>query len=348
MADMELFKAKISDIKPYPNNPRLNDEAVEAVAESIKQCGYVAPIIVDEDMVVLAGHTRLKALKKLRRKECEIIVRTGLTDEQKAKYRILDNKTSEFADWDMEMLELELTGLDFDGFDFGFPEFEEADEEPDGYYGDERERTYNSMNLHDVDLERTAGRWQMPIIKATQHIPKDLISFNYMLNKDAFDKGIHFYIDDYQFERIWNQPYQYMDRLRQFDCALTPDFSMYLEMPLAMQLWNVYRSRMVGQLMQDFGVTVIPTLMWSTEDSFDFCFDGIEPGGVVSVSTIGVKKDKESRKYFDMGMDEAIRRLRPSHIVVYGGDIGYKFDCPVTYIKNHNSEEFANRQGDDV
>ena len=83
--------AKISDIKPYPNNPRLNDEAVEAVAESIKQCGYVAPIIVDEEMVVLAGHTRLKALKKLRRKECEIIVRTGLTDEQKAKYRILDS-----------------------------------------------------------------------------------------------------------------------------------------------------------------------------------------------------------------------------------------------------------------
>ena len=100
--------------------------------------------------------------------------------------------------------------------------------------------------------------------------------------------------------------------------------------------------------MQDAGLTVIPTLMWSTESSFDFCFDGIEPGGTVSVSTIGVKQDKESRKYFDLGMDEAIKRLHPSHIVVYGGDIGYEFDCPVTYIRNHNSEQFANRQGDDV
>ena len=343
----ELRKVKIDEIIPYPNNPRINDDAVEAVAESIKQCSYIAPIIVDEDMVILAGHTRYKALKKLRRKECEILVQSGLTEEQKKKYRLLDNKTNEFALWDDELLSEELDGLDFGDFDFGFPEFEEY-KEAEGYYGDERERTYNSMNLHDVDLKRTTGRWQIPIIKASQHIPTDLISFNYMLSKDAFDKGIHFYIDDYQFERIWNQPHQYIDRLRCFDCVLTPDFSMYLEMPMAMQLWNVYRSRAIGQIMQDYGIEVIPTLMWSTPESFDFCFDGIEPGGVVSVSTIGIRGDKESRKCFDAGMDEAIRRLRPSHIVVYGGDIGYKFDCPVTYIENHNSKEFANHKGGGV
>lgn len=342
----ELRTVHIDEIIPYPNNPRLNDDAVEAVAESIKQCSYIAPIIVDEDMVILAGHTRYKALKKLRRKECEILVQSGLTEEQKRKYRILDNKTAEYADWDFELLEAELDGLDFEDFDFGFPDFDEYEDE--GYYGDERERTYKSMNLHDVDLERTAGRWQIPTIKATQHIPKDLISFNYMLNKDAFGMGIHFYIDDYQFERLWNQPYQYMERLRRFDCALTPDFSMYLEMPMAMQLWNVYRSRLIGQMMQDYGVRVIPTLMWSTKESFDFCFDGIEPGGVVSVSTIGIKKDKESRKCFEQGMDEAIRRLMPSHVVVYGTDIGYDFDCPVSFIRNHNSEEFANHKDGDV
>lgn len=343
---MEIKTAAIGSIKPYPNNPRINNDAVEAVAESIRQCGYVSPIIVDENMVILAGHTRLKALKRLGQKECEIIIRDGLTEEQKRKYRILDNKTAEYADWDFELLEAELDGLDFEDFDFGFPDFDEYEDE--GYYGDERERTYKSMNLHDVDLERTAGRWQIPTIKATQHIPKDLISFNYMLNKDAFGMGIHFYIDDYQFERLWNQPYQYMERLRRFDCALTPDFSMYLEMPMAMQLWNVYRSRLIGQMMQDYGVRVIPTLMWSTKESFDFCFDGIEPGGVVSVSTIGIKKDKESRKCFEQGMDEAIRRLMPSHVVVYGTDIGYDFDCPVSFIRNHNSEEFANHKDGDV
>lgn len=117
---------KLSDIKPYPNNPRDNDDAVAVVAESIKQCGYIAPIIVDEDMVVLAGHTRLRALKKLGYKEVEIKVVDGLTDEQKKKYRLLDNKTNEFAEWDIDKLTEELEGLDFEGFDFGF-DIEEDD-----------------------------------------------------------------------------------------------------------------------------------------------------------------------------------------------------------------------------
>ena len=117
---MELIKVSLKDIHPYENNPRQNDGAVEAVMESIKQCSYVSPIVVDENMVILAGHTRYKALKKLRRQQCEVIVKEGLTEEQKRKYRILDNKTNEFALWDEELLADELLGLDFDGFDFGF------------------------------------------------------------------------------------------------------------------------------------------------------------------------------------------------------------------------------------
>jgi len=124
---MELVKVNIEELIPYENNPRINDGAVEAVAESIKQCEYVTPIIVDEEMVILAGHTRLKALKKLGYTECEIIVKAGLTEDQKKKYRILDNKTSEFAKWDNELLEQELEDIDFEGFDFGFIKVEDID-----------------------------------------------------------------------------------------------------------------------------------------------------------------------------------------------------------------------------
>lgn len=128
---MELVKLKLSEIKPYENNPRKNDDAVEAVVESIKQCGYVAPIVVDENMVILAGHTRYKALKKLKKKEAQVVIKEGLSEEQKKKYRILDNKTAEIAEWDLELLEIELADLDFDGFDFGFElsGFESDDEE---------------------------------------------------------------------------------------------------------------------------------------------------------------------------------------------------------------------------
>jgi DNA modification methylase len=117
---MKIETWALSKIKPYKNNPRKNDGAVPAVAESIKQCGYCAPIIVDEDGVILAGHTRLKALKKLGWKEAEVVVRDGLTEEQKKKYRLLDNKTGEAAEWDFDILNTELEGMDFEGFDFGF------------------------------------------------------------------------------------------------------------------------------------------------------------------------------------------------------------------------------------
>ncbi len=115
---MKLETLKLKDIIPYGNNPRKNDGAVNAVAESIRQCSYVAPIVVDEGHVILAGHTRYKALAALGAAEVECLVCDGLTEEQKKKYRFLDNKTGEKAAWDLLKLEAELEGLDLEGFDF--------------------------------------------------------------------------------------------------------------------------------------------------------------------------------------------------------------------------------------
>ena len=131
----QLKTVKLKDIVPYENNPRHNDQAVDAVKESIRQCEYIAPIIVDEDMVILAGHTRHKALKSLGKKEAEVMIVTGLTDEQKRKYRLLDNKTNELAEWDTDLLEVELEDLDFEGYDFGFDieQIEEPQAEEDDY-----------------------------------------------------------------------------------------------------------------------------------------------------------------------------------------------------------------------
>ena len=118
----ELKSIKLNKLKEYENNPRLNDVAVEYVSESIKQVGYISPIIVDERNEILAGHTRVKALLANGVDEAEVIVVTGLSEEQKKKFRILDNKINEFAGWDFEKLEEELEELDFEGFDFGFEE----------------------------------------------------------------------------------------------------------------------------------------------------------------------------------------------------------------------------------
>lgn len=124
---MEYIKKRLDEIHPYENNPRNNQAAVDDVMESIRQCGYIAPIIVDEAGVILAGHTRYEAMRKLGVEECDVVIAAGLTEEQKKKYRLYDNKTSEMSTWDQKKLSQELCDVDFNGFDFGQPkEKEEA------------------------------------------------------------------------------------------------------------------------------------------------------------------------------------------------------------------------------
>lgn len=137
---MKLQKLKLADIEPYKNNPRKNDAAVNAVAESIRQCGYIAPIIVDEEHVIIAGHTRYKALVALGMDDAECLICSGLTEEQKKKYRFLDNKTGEKAAWDLMKLEVELEGLDLEGFDF-FGMAADLPVDSDGSGGSEKKLT---------------------------------------------------------------------------------------------------------------------------------------------------------------------------------------------------------------
>ena len=126
--DLREFSVELrplGDVRPYENTPRINDGAVEAVAESIRRFGFRSPLVVDEDGVILAGHTRLKAAAKLGLERVPVVVATGLSPEAAREYRLADNKTAELADWDLPRLTLELDALrsadaDFDPTAFGF------------------------------------------------------------------------------------------------------------------------------------------------------------------------------------------------------------------------------------
>ena len=120
---MEVIEMPISELKMYENNPRKNSEAVQYVANSIKEFGFKNPIIIDKDNVIVCGHTRFKAAMKLKMKTVPCIKADDLTDEQIQAFRLADNKTAEVAGWDMDKLEFELNDLDpalFDLADFGF------------------------------------------------------------------------------------------------------------------------------------------------------------------------------------------------------------------------------------
>ena len=158
---------KLDKLTPYANNPRNNDSAVPAVKASIEQVGYITPIVVDENYEILAGHTRAKALQALGTKEVEVLRIGGVTEEQKKKYRLLDNKTGEAAMWDFNMLAVELADLDFDGFDFGFDELLDDEgygtdfELPDG---DKADMCQITFYLHEEQAELI--RYAMSIVES--------------------------------------------------------------------------------------------------------------------------------------------------------------------------------------
>lgn len=133
------------------------------------------------------------------------------------------------------------------------------------------------------------------------------------------DGAVHFFLDDYRFETVWARPYKAMEALRPYSTALTPDFSLYADYPRTVQMWNTYRSRWCGAFWQEQGLTVIPTVSWSTPESYDFCFLGIEPRSLVALSPLGVDlRQPLQRTRFIEGFREMVERLSPSAVLVYG------------------------------
>ena len=318
----------ICKIIPYERNARKNEKAIPAVAASMREFGLRGQIVLQsrDNPVIVTGHTRVAACKLLGWTEIpdeNIAYCDGLTEEQIKAYRLADNRTGEIATWNKALLKSEIKSLEKSGLDMSRFKFEFKSKMLP--YGAERLKTDDAYNLRLVNASYCAGHYGMPVLVGIDHVPQELLGFNYAKTTDKFNACIHFFIDDYQFERLWNSPEQYLELLQQFDSVLTPDFSCYMDMPLPMQQWNEYRRRALGNWWQRNGIRVIPTLSWSDKRSYGFAFNGLPKHSTVAVSTVGVKKDVDAIQIWNEGMKAAIQRLRPSCILLYGGNIGFDF-----------------------
>ena len=327
----------ISDIIPYERNARHNEKAIPVVAESIKEFGLRGTIGLEspENPVIVFGHTRVAACSSLGWTEIpdsKIEFCDDLTEDQIKAFRIADNKTGDIATYNKSMLREEVRSLkDFDMTRFGL-DFKSKKLE----YGAERLKTDRAYNL-DIVSCADCGRDGFPKLPKTDAKPVELQGFNYAKstpNEQKRGKGCHFFIDDYQFERLWSQPSAYLEALRGYDCVLTPDFSLYMDMPDAMQQWNRYRSAALGRYWAENGLTVVPTLSWAQRSSYRFCFKGIPKHSTVATSTVGVARDRDAQKVWHDGMREAMRRLEPSRVLLYGKNMGFDFGgCEVVEYK---------------
>jgi len=283
----------IGDIKPYKNNPRKNEAAVDYVAASIEKFGFRVPVVIDKRNVIVAGDTRYKAALKIGMTEVPCVDTEGLTAEQIRAYRIADNSVAEVAQWDKKLLGLELSDLDFDmgGLNIDFGDlFEEKP--PAGY-----KQTTRMDNFFRTDFERGANEWGIP---ETEPFTGDMTGVEWMAFGEkakignAANTAIHFYIDDYKFESVWSTPDKWIDLFRQCRAVVSPDWSCYTDMPKAQQLWNHYRRQWCARYWQERGVNVISSLSWANGQVHDWNFAGIPHGTTVATSFVGDNIDKQA------------------------------------------------------
>ncbi|MBR6126649.1 DUF4417 domain-containing protein [bacterium] len=185
----------------------------------------------------------------------------------------------------------------------------------------------NILNVQNVEkgFFPSSNEYGIPDIKADKFEVKNLIPYRVDKNRNG---TAHFFLDDYRFERCWKNADSQIEELKKYDGALSPDFSMYTNYPQAFQIWQVYRNRWCAAYWQLHGIKVIPTVSWSTEESFKYCFLGIPKHSTVAVGTVGVLNHKESQILFMRGFEEMLQQLEPSEILIYGNKLadlnGYK------------------------
>ena len=322
---MQIEIVKLADIREYGMNAKLHPQSqIEQIKQSISDFGFNDPIAIDENNVIIEGHGRFKAIQQLGRTEVECIRLPHMTEQQKKAYILAHNKLTMNTDFDQDMLAMEIESiLDFDMEDYGFdiPELDELEKEPN-YKEQTQEMKENILNLGSAQFPGV-GAYDIPEIEPVYQIPKvsEWIGFNYVMSdKKPEGKGVHFFVDDYQFERVWNNPDAYIDKLKQYACVLAPDFSPYGDMPLATQIFNHYRKHWVAAYWQMRGITVIPTIRCSTDDrSLEWYLDGEPKHSIVAYSSMWIRKDKtgvwdSAEKEFKTMME----KLKPSKVLVYG------------------------------
>ena len=318
----------VDKLKPYGKNARVHDEEdIEALAESIEDFDFSDPIGVwGPDNLIVEGHGRLMAAKKMGLKEVPVIRLDHLNEEQQRAYRLAHNKTAELSFWDNKLVKEELKSIkaiNMGAFKFELPEIlttEKEKERHEEFAETTEERAKNICNLGIAQYPGD-GYYDIPMLKPVTDLPeiRQWIGFNYVLSDpDPEGKAVHFFINDYQFERVWNEPEKYIEALSRYVCVATPDFSPYGDMPLALQLYNHYRKHWIGAFWQAHGLTVVPTIRASTDPrSFDWYLDGEPKGGAVVISSMWTS-DEKIRDVFQWEYSTMLETLQPNKVFLYG------------------------------
>lgn len=163
------------------------------------------------------------------------------------------------------------------------------------------------------------GKYQFPKLRSTHEMPEELLPFNHAKTaRRRRGRWLHFFVDDYQFERIWTKGNRYLELMKQFDGVISPDFSLLETASLSEQIYNCYRNRVTAKWLQENGIPMIPCVEWSDKASLEWCLDGLPKQSTLAVQTNGCFKNSRATMQFIKGMEHIVNELEPTGLVFYG------------------------------
>ena len=316
----------LESIKPYKRNAKKHPpEQIEQIKKSIQEFGFKDPIGIWRNEIV-EGHGRYFAARELGMDTVPIIRLDDLTDDQRKAYTLAHNKLTMNTDFDVRLLDIELDEISLDMEQFGF---EIATRAPAENHTDRELDLLPRLQHNTFDnFEREftpewAGKYDIPVIEPTHTVGDKFSRFcDWREVEDPSEYIAHFFYDDYKFIASWRDPDLYVDRLREYKAVISPNYSLYTDFPLAMQIMSCYRRNWMGADWEALGIGVVRGVIGGDGRSYEFCFDGIPEGGTVAVSTVGVKRDKDwngkDDSVFRQGYEEMMRRLHPETVLFYG------------------------------
>lgn len=183
----------------------------------------------------------------------------------------------------------------------------------------EAKRSMDELNAYEVlDMQLTAKG--NPVVLSCNSVPRRLVPFDKALSSVRTDAFVHFFVEDYQFERIWAKPKKYLDLLARFDGVLMPDFSVYLDMPLPMQRWNIYRNKFMARYFQDGGLQVIPIVQIVVPELLDDVLDGLPAKSTIAINCANMVNRPLAQRLLRHQLHMAVYALNPTSILCYGND----------------------------
>lgn len=317
MKKIEEVHLTPGELKLDFGNPRtISPRELEKLKKSIEKFGDFGVIVINENNQVLSGNQRISVMRDMNLQVpvlCKRLVGYSLS-EQKA-INIRANKAAgkfdnvEINKW-LEDIKVEIEDITVTGFEI-----------PSIITDDIKEKKESIGENLDKLVFNGAGKYDIPKMLKQNTDVSGLISFESCAYSNEKGKTVHFFMHDHKFSKTWNNPEKYRALFQKFNGILSPAFNLPLDMPIALQVYNTYRNRWLARFYQEKDISVIPSIVWSNENSYDFCFDGIELGQVVAINSAGVNKNEYAKNIFIHGFNAMIERLKPSKIIIYGDEL---------------------------